>query len=68
MTVNDTKSDVRVAIDTTIPNSASCTPTCPPAKAIGKNTTTSTIVITIAAVPISLRPLSAASAGASPIA
>ena len=66
VTVNETKSEVSVATETTMPNSASCTPTAPLANAIGKKTTTSTIVMTIAAWPISLRPLSAASAGASP--
>jgi len=41
-------------------------PTMPVRKAIGKNTTTSTSVIAIAALPISVRPVYAASSGASP--
>ena len=64
--VNDTKSEVSVAITTTIPNSLRKRPVMPGRNASGKNTTTSTSVITIAAAPISLRPRIAAVRGASP--
>ena len=56
VTVNETTSDVRVAIVTTIPNSARKRPVIPGRNAIGKKTTTSTSVMTIAAPPISLLP------------
>jgi len=66
VTVNETKSEVRVAIVTTRPNSAKKRPIWPGRNAIGRNTTTSTSVITTAAGPISARPKIAAVRGASP--
>src|SRR5471030_74687 len=66
VTVNDTNSDVSVATVTTRPNSRKNKTTEPGKNEIGKNTTTSTSVITIAATPISFRPLTAASLGGSP--
>ena len=66
VTVNEMKSDVSVAVTTTSANSERKRPTVPGRKAIGKNTTTSTKVITIAAGPICERPLIAASFGGSP--
>ena len=66
VTVNDTASEVSVAITTTTPNSARKRPTMPGRNAIGRKTTTSTSVITTAAAPISLRPRIAAVRGASP--
>ena len=68
VTVNETNSDVSVATVTTKPNSLKKRPTEPGRNEIGRNTTTSTNVMTIAASPISLRPLIAASAGDSPAA
>ena len=53
VTVNETNSEVSVATVTTRPNSRRNRPTEPGKNEIGKNTTTSTSVITIAATPIS---------------
>ncbi len=64
--VNETNSEVKVAIVTTTPNSLKNRPVWPGKNAIGRKTTTSTKVITIAATPISLRPRIAAVRGASP--
>ena len=66
VTVNDTNSDVSVATVTTKPNSRKNRPTEPGRNEIGRNTTTSTSVMTIAATPISSRPLIAAADGPSP--
>src|ERR1700680_2952039 len=66
VTVNETHSDVSVATVTTRPNSRKNSPTDPGKNEIGRKTTTSTKVITIAATPISLRPRTAASIGGSP--
>ena len=66
VTVNDTNSDVSVATVTTRPNSRKNSPTEPGKNEIGKKTTTSTSVMTIAATPISSRPLIAARRGSSP--
>src|ERR1700694_815565 len=65
VTVKDVHSEVHVATTTTKANSERNLPTTPGKKAIGRNTTTSTNVITIAAKPISERPLTAASSGGS---
>jgi hypothetical protein len=67
VTVNETKSEVSVATVTTSPNSRKKSPTEPGKNEIGRKTTTSTSVMTIAATPISLRPLIAASSGPSPL-
>ncbi len=64
--VNDTTSEVSVAITTTMPNSLRKRPVMPGKNASGKKTTTSTSVMTMAAEPISLRPRIAAVRGASP--
>ena len=61
--VKQTKSEVSVEMTTTTPNSARLRPTWLWMNAIGKNTTTSTSVMTIAATPISVRPVMAAAAG-----
>ena len=66
VTVNEVRSEVNVATVTTNPNSLKNRPTVPGRNAIGRKTTTSTSVITIAATPISLRPRIAAVCGASP--
>ncbi len=66
VTVNETASDVSVATTTTSPNSERKRPVTPGKKEIGKNTTTSTSVMTMAAAPISVRPSRAAVFGASP--
>src|SRR5580698_1036960 len=54
--VNEINSDVSVATATTNPNSRKNSPTAPGKNEIGKKTTTSTSVMTKAAVPISERP------------
>ncbi len=59
------KSENSVAIATVIPNWRKNCPVMPPMNAIGTKTTTSTSVIVIAARPISVRPLRAASLGSS---
>jgi type IV secretory pathway VirB10-like protein len=64
--VNETKSEVSVATVTTSPNSRKNRPTEPGRNEIGKNTTTSTSVMTIAATPISAPALIAAVLGTSP--
>ena len=64
--VNETNSEVSVEITTTTPNSARFRPTWPCRNAIGRKTTTSTSVMTIAASPISFRPETAAACGACP--
>ncbi len=66
VTVNDTNSEVSVATTTHSENSTKNLPTTPGRNAIGKNTTTSTRVMTIAAKPISERPFTAAMSGGSP--
>ena len=66
VTVNETNSEVSVATVTTKPNSRRNRPTAPGRNEIGRKTTTSTSVMTIAATPISVRPLTAASVGDSP--
>ena len=65
--VNETSSDDSVATTTTSANSPKNLPTMPGRKAMGKNTTTSTSVMTMAARPISSRPLMAARTADSPI-
>ena len=65
--VNEIASDVSVAVTTTSANSERNLPTIPGRNAIGRKTTTSTSVMTIAAGPICVRPLMAASFGASPL-
>ena len=65
--VNDINSENAVAHATVTPNCLKNWPTIPPINAIGRNTTMSTIVIVIAASPISDRPLRAASSGCSRI-
>ena len=65
--MNDTNSENNVAEITTSPNWRKYWPVIPDMKAIGANTTMSTRVMAIAAKPISLRPLTAASRGPSPI-
>ncbi len=67
VSVNETNSENSVATVTTMPNSFMYWPTKPLKNASGKKTTTSTSVIAIAAPPISVRPLMAASAGACPM-
>ncbi len=64
--VNEMQSEVKVATTTTSANSDRNFPTVPGRNAIGRKTTTSTSVITTAAGPICVRPLIAASFGASP--
>ena len=67
VSVNETSSENSVATVTTMPNSCMYLPTNPLRNASGKNTTTSTSVIAIAAPPISVRPLIAASPGDCPM-
>ncbi len=67
VSVNETNSENSVATVTTMPNSCMYLPTNPLRNASGRNTTTSTSVIAIAALPISVRPLIAASPGDCPM-
>ena len=67
VSVNETNSESSVAEAITRPNWRKKPPTVPDMNATGVNTTTSTRVIAMAAIPISLRPLMAASCGSSPI-
>ncbi len=64
--VNETSSEDKVATTTTRANSPRNLPTMPGKNAMGKKTTTSTSVMTMAARPISRRPLIAARKGGSP--
>ena len=65
--VNETKSENRPAKTMVRPNWRKYCPVMPCMKAIGMKTAASQSVMAMAAMPISVRPFSAASSGASPI-